>query len=95
MRDKIHNRPFVHDFVRRLFHQRRKLARGVLVGMYRKQIKKHQVDAILESMNLNPKCRAEELDVSTLVELANRFYEQIEGESFASNGQQPDVDGIE
>jgi len=79
MRNKIHNRPFFHDFIRRLFHLRRKLARGVLVGMYRKQLKKPDVDAILESMKLNANCRAEELNVSTLVELANRFYEQIEG----------------
>ena len=79
MRDRILNRPFFHDFIRRLFHQRRKFARSVLVGMYRKQLKKQDVDAVLESMKLNANCRAEELDVSTLVELANRFYEQIEG----------------
>jgi 16S rRNA (adenine1518-N6/adenine1519-N6)-dimethyltransferase len=87
MREKIHNRPFFHDFIRRLFHLRRKFARGVLAGMYRKQLKKTEVDAILEGMNLNPNCRAEELDVSTLVELANRFYEQIEGQSHPSGIQ--------
>ena len=79
LRDKIHNRPFFHDFIRRLFHLRRKFARGVLVGMYRKQLKKPEVDAIFESMKLNANCRAEELDVSTLVELGNRFYKRIEG----------------
>ena len=95
MRNKIHNRAFFHDFVRRLFHQRRKFARSVLVGMYRKKINKNQVDAILESMTLNAKCRAEELDVSTLVELANRVYEQIEGKSFPASIPQPAGDEIE
>ncbi len=54
------------------------MARSVLVGMYRKQLKKTQVDAVLESLTLNDNCRAEELDVPTLVELGNRFYQQIE-----------------
>jgi 16S rRNA (adenine1518-N6/adenine1519-N6)-dimethyltransferase len=94
-RDRIRKRPFFQDFIRRLFHQRRKLARSVLVGMYRKQLEKNQVDAVIESMKLNTKWRAEELDVSTLVELANRFYEQVEGDSFPSSGQQQEGNEIE
>jgi 16S rRNA (adenine1518-N6/adenine1519-N6)-dimethyltransferase len=34
----IRDREFLHDFCARVFHQRRKLIRGVLVGMYRQQV---------------------------------------------------------
>lgn len=73
-RDAIADRPFLQDFLRRLFHQRRKLARSVLVGMYRKQLSKPEMDEILVSMKLKPNVRAEELPVSRLVELANRIF---------------------
>lgn len=76
-RNAIQDRPFLHDFLRRLFHQRRKRLRRVLVGMYRKQLQKQEVDAVLQTMGLNDDARAEGLDVATLVELANRFYETV------------------
>jgi 16S rRNA (adenine1518-N6/adenine1519-N6)-dimethyltransferase len=76
-RKAIANRPFFHDFVRRLFHQRRKFARSVLVGMYRKQIKKSEMDDILASLNLLPTARAEEMSVGELVELGNRVYARV------------------
>lgn len=70
---KIENKPFFLDFIRRLFHQRRKLLRSVLVGMYSKQLSKPEVDAILAELKHAPEVRAEELDVLTLVRLGNRF----------------------
>lgn len=73
-RGLIHDRDFYHDFVRRLFHQRRKLMRGVLKGMYRKQIEKPVVDEILAEMNFQEGARAEQQSVDRLVALANRFY---------------------
>ena len=77
-RRKIRDRRFFHDFLRRLFHHRRKLLRSVLVGMYRKQLEKPQVDAILKSMHLDANVRAEELDPATLVELSNRLRAAVE-----------------
>lgn len=77
-RATIRNRRFFQDFVRRIFQKRRKLARSVLVGMYRKQLTKPEVDAILEQMGLSEHARAEEMDVPELVELANRFWAAIE-----------------
>lgn len=76
-RKKIFNRPFLQDFLRRLFHQRRKFMRSVLVGMYRKELSKQDVDLILEQMNLDTNSRAEELSVEKLVDLSNRFYAAI------------------
>ncbi len=46
------DRDFFHDFVRRLFHHRRKLMRSVLTGMYRKQLSKPDVDTILAVISI-------------------------------------------
>ena len=74
---KIIDRPFFHDFVRRLFHHRRKLLRTVLVGMYSKQLSKPEVDELLAQFGYETETRAEELDVDQHVQLANSFYAAI------------------
>jgi 16S rRNA (adenine1518-N6/adenine1519-N6)-dimethyltransferase len=76
-RRQIRDRPFFQDFLRRLFHQRRKLLRSVLVTMYRKQLKKQEIDAILESLGMTANARAEELAPSILVELSNSIWTAI------------------
>src|SRR5262249_47556894 len=43
-RERIGDRSFFHDFVRRLFQQRRKFLRSVLAAMYRKQLNKAEID---------------------------------------------------
>lgn len=73
----IANRPFFQDFLRRLFHQRRKLMRSVLVGMYRKELSKPEIDEVLQQMELEQNTRAEQLPPETLVKLANLIYEKI------------------
>jgi 16S rRNA (adenine1518-N6/adenine1519-N6)-dimethyltransferase len=84
-REFIDDREFFHDFVRRLFHHRRKLLRSVLVGMYRKDLTKPQMDEVLAAANLPANARAEALDVQTLVALSNRVKQRIEqGERGAS-----------
>ena len=76
-RKQIRDRPFFQDFLRRLFHQRRKLLRSVLVTMYRKQLKKTEIDAILESLGMSTNTRAEELAPPILVELSNSIWTAI------------------
>lgn len=76
---KIADRPFFQDYVRRLFHQRRKLLRSVLVGMYRKQLSKQEIDEVLSDAGLGETARAEELSVAAHVELANRFFQAVHG----------------
>ncbi|MEX1095063.1 MAG: 16S rRNA (adenine(1518)-N(6)/adenine(1519)-N(6))-dimethyltransferase RsmA [Planctomycetales bacterium] len=76
-RARIADRAFFQDYVRRSFGLRRKLLRGVLTGMYRKQISKPEVDAILDELGLQPNSRAEELSVDTHVALANRLHSMI------------------
>lgn len=73
----ILNRPFFQDYLRRVFHQRRKHLRSVLVGMYRKQLSKAEVDAFLSGMDFKEGVRAEELPVEMHVALSNRLYELI------------------
>ncbi len=73
LKKRILDRDFFHDFVRRLFHHRRKLLRSVLVGMYRKQLSKADIDAILAPFRFGETARAEELDVKTLVALSAAF----------------------
>lgn len=71
--DRIGDRVFFLDFVRRLFHHRRKLLRSVLTGMYRRQLSKPEVDAILAEQGLPADARAELMDIESLIALANRF----------------------
>ncbi|HAW26834.1 MAG TPA: ribosomal RNA small subunit methyltransferase A, partial [Planctomycetaceae bacterium] len=78
LKQKIVDRVFFQDFLRRVFQHRRKLMRSTLVGMYSKQLPKADVDAILLSHGIDKeKTRAEELNVPELIELANSFQEQI------------------
>ncbi|MBX3438744.1 MAG: ribosomal RNA small subunit methyltransferase A [Planctomycetaceae bacterium] len=76
---KIVDREFFHDYVRRLFHQRRKLLRSVLVGMYRKQVSKPEIDELLAAAGLEDTVRAEEMSVQAHVALANRLHAAIHG----------------
>ena len=70
---------FFQDFLRRLFHHRRKLMRGVLCGMYRQQLAKPAVDAVLASLGHRPEARAEELDPVQLRTLANALHAAVGG----------------
>ena len=76
-RDQIADLRFFQDFLRRLFHHRRKLMRGVLCGMYRKELEKSEVDAVLAAEGYEKNARAEAFDPTQLRELANVFYRAI------------------
>ncbi|MFY9257087.1 MAG: 16S rRNA (adenine(1518)-N(6)/adenine(1519)-N(6))-dimethyltransferase RsmA [Fuerstiella sp.] len=75
--DKILDKKFFQDFLRRLFHHRRKLMRRVLVGMYSKQLSKTDVDTLMEELGHDAETRAETLDVPTFVKLGNKFCEAV------------------
>ncbi|MCA9038651.1 MAG: ribosomal RNA small subunit methyltransferase A, partial [Planctomycetaceae bacterium] len=62
LRSQIHSRPFYLDFLRRLFHHRRKLLRGVLVRMYRRQLEKEEIDQLLLDLGYPQEKRAEKMD---------------------------------
>ncbi|QDT36431.1 Ribosomal RNA adenine dimethylase [Stratiformator vulcanicus] len=71
---KIEDLLFFQDFLRRLFHHRRKLMRGVLKGMYRKQMPKERVDDLFEEFGFGVNQRAEELEPEVLVRVSNRLF---------------------
>jgi 16S rRNA (adenine1518-N6/adenine1519-N6)-dimethyltransferase len=69
-RTLIADREFFHEFVRRVFQQRRKRLRGVLCAMYDADLEKAAIDQLLSSQNIAETARAEDLDVAVLVRLA-------------------------
>jgi len=69
-RERIGDRNFFHDFVRRLFQQRRKALRSVLVGMYRQDLSKTEIDEVLEPFQFKEGVRADALDIETIVKLS-------------------------
>jgi 16S rRNA (adenine1518-N6/adenine1519-N6)-dimethyltransferase len=73
LRAKIRDRGFLHQFLRELFQQRRKLLRNVLIGMYRRELDRTQIDEVLQAHQLGGNARAEELPPATLVSLSNDF----------------------
>lgn len=93
---RIADRSFFQDFLRRLFHQRRKLLRSVLVGMYRRELSKSEVDQVLAAAGMREKQRAEQLSVSRLIELSNCFHTAIHtSESPVQTGQFDDSGSID
>ena len=76
-RARIIHRGFFHDFIRRLFQQRRKRLRAVLAGMYAPELDKPAIDALLAAQGLPETARAEDLPVETLVQLGNRFHAAV------------------
>jgi 16S rRNA (adenine1518-N6/adenine1519-N6)-dimethyltransferase len=72
-RERIRDREFFQDFLRRVFGLRRKLLRGVLAGMYRDQLSKTDVDRILAEAGVPDESRAEQLEPAVLVDLSNRL----------------------
>lgn len=79
-RGQIVDRKFFLDFIRRVFHQRRKLLRSTLVGMYSQQLSKPEVDEILQELKFGEDARAEQTPVHRLVALSNRLREVIQGD---------------
>jgi 16S rRNA (adenine1518-N6/adenine1519-N6)-dimethyltransferase len=86
LRAKISDREFLHQFLREVFQQRRKLLRNVLISMYRRQLNRTQIDDALVPHGLKPDARAEQLSPAQLVNLANDF-SQIVGT--AADGDLP------
>jgi 16S rRNA (adenine1518-N6/adenine1519-N6)-dimethyltransferase len=77
-RQTIRDRAFLHEFLRGVFQQRRKLLRNVLVSYYRNELDRTQIDGVLKSQNLGERTRAEELSPAVLVNLANALLEVIQ-----------------
>ncbi len=77
LRAKINDREFLHQFLREVFQQRRKLLRNVLISMYRRQLNRTQIDDALVPHGLRADARAEQLSPAQLVNLANDFSQLV------------------
>jgi 16S rRNA (adenine1518-N6/adenine1519-N6)-dimethyltransferase len=72
-RAKIKNLQFFHQITKALFLHRRKFLRANIVSALKGHIEKEQVDVLLEEAGLASDTRTEQLDVATLIALADRI----------------------
>lgn len=72
-RAAISNLPYFHQITKSLFLHRRKFLRANLVAAMKQELNKEEVDAILHDMQFEPDTRTEQLDVATLIRLADRI----------------------
>jgi 16S rRNA (adenine1518-N6/adenine1519-N6)-dimethyltransferase len=86
LRAKISDREFLHQFLRGVFQQRRKLLRNVLIALYRRELSRPQIDETLKAYGLNADARAEQLPPAQLVDLANDFSKLV---TTAAGGSSP------
>lgn len=69
LRDRLSDRRGFHQMVRGIFVHRRKFLRSALASAVKDQLKKSDVDGILEEMELGPDARAEQLSIEQMIEL--------------------------
>lgn len=70
LRDRIDDLDFFHNFVRSTFIHRRKNLRSALIGSMKEHMDKATVDALLADVQIPADCRAEQLSIDDLIELA-------------------------
>ncbi|HVT29447.1 MAG TPA: 16S rRNA (adenine(1518)-N(6)/adenine(1519)-N(6))-dimethyltransferase RsmA [Lacipirellulaceae bacterium] len=72
-RARIADLPFFHQITKALFLHRRKFLRANIVAAMKQHLDKKQVDLLLDEMGFSPDTRTEQLDVDTLIQLADRI----------------------
>jgi 16S rRNA (adenine1518-N6/adenine1519-N6)-dimethyltransferase len=77
LRQRIADRRFFHDFVRAMFFHRRKFLRFELLSAFKQRLEKPAVDRILAGVGLDPKIRAEQLGVDTMLALCDAVRAQL------------------
>lgn len=73
-RARIANLEFFHQITKALFLHRRKFLRANVVAALKRQLTKEQVDSLLDEMDFKPDARTEQLDVPTLIRLADKIH---------------------
>jgi 16S rRNA (adenine1518-N6/adenine1519-N6)-dimethyltransferase len=67
---RIADRAFFHHFVRAVFLHRRKFLRSAMAAALKERLTKPQIDELLQRLGLSGAARAEQLEVSTVLALA-------------------------
>ncbi len=76
-RAEIPDPEFFHRFVRAMFFHRRKFLRSELISFLKGQADKTTVDRLMRQQGLDGNARAEELDVQSMLALAEAVRQQI------------------
>lgn len=77
-RERIPDLDFFHTFVRSMFFHRRKFLRSVVISAFKGQLDKPAVDEVLQSLQLGPTARAEELEVEEMFQLGEALRARVE-----------------
>lgn len=99
LRDRIGDVSFFHNFVRSVFLHRRKFLRSAMVGGMKGHLDKSAIDQILSELEIRPDCRAEQLSVDEMIELAKvskKYWQEAPVKLRGKNGFIPesvDVNG--
>jgi 16S rRNA (adenine1518-N6/adenine1519-N6)-dimethyltransferase len=72
-RDRISDLHYFHQITKALFLHRRKFLRANVVAALKHHLNKEQVDVLLDDMQFAADTRTEQLDVETLIALADRI----------------------
>jgi 16S rRNA (adenine1518-N6/adenine1519-N6)-dimethyltransferase len=72
-RARIRNLSYFHQITKALFLHRRKFLRANVVAAMKEHLNKQQVDELLDSMGFAADTRTEQLDVPTMITLAERI----------------------
>ena len=64
---------YFHQIIKALFLHRRKFLRANVLAAMKRHLDKEQVDALLDEMGFAPNTRTEQLDVPTLIKLADKI----------------------
>jgi 16S rRNA (adenine1518-N6/adenine1519-N6)-dimethyltransferase len=72
-RERIADLPYFHQITKALFLHRRKFLRANVLAAMKRRLTKEQVDALLDELGFSPDTRTEQLDVSTLILLADKL----------------------
>jgi 16S rRNA (adenine1518-N6/adenine1519-N6)-dimethyltransferase len=72
-RAAIRDLAYFHQITKALFLHRRKFLRANMLAAMKQHLEKEQVDGIIDEMGFAPDTRTEQLDVTTLIALADRL----------------------
>jgi 16S rRNA (adenine1518-N6/adenine1519-N6)-dimethyltransferase len=72
-RARIADLQYFHQITKALFLHRRKFLRANVLAAMKRHLSKDDVDALLNDMEFTPDTRTEQLDVSTLIRLADKL----------------------
>jgi 16S rRNA (adenine1518-N6/adenine1519-N6)-dimethyltransferase len=72
-RAQISDLQYFHQITKALFLHRRKFLRANVLSAMKRHMSKDEVDALLDEMDFTPDARTEQLDVPTLIRLADKL----------------------